>query len=142
MIVIADTSPFNYLIQIGQINILESLFVRVLIPRAVCEELSQPYTPEPVRSWIAHPPAWLEIRASRGISDPRLSRLRPGEREAILLAEELGADRLLLDDLVPRPLKQLELLMKDIGGVQAGECPVDLESMAIHGTVPSGTFSA
>jgi predicted nucleic acid-binding protein len=102
MIVIADTSPFNYLVQIGEIDVLECLFARVLIPRAVYEELSQPHAPARVRSWIARSPAWLEIRESRGIADSRLARLGPGEREVILLAEELGADQLLLDDLAGR----------------------------------------
>jgi hypothetical protein len=36
----------------------------------------------------------------------------------------------------------LELLMEDIGSVEAGESPVDFEALAIHGVIPSGAFGA
>ena len=39
MIVIADTSPLNYLILIGEAHILPALFNRVVIPKAVHLEL-------------------------------------------------------------------------------------------------------
>jgi len=44
MIVIADTTPLNYLILIHQADLLPQLFGRVLIPPAVFEELQQPET--------------------------------------------------------------------------------------------------
>src|ERR1700674_2013708 len=39
MIVVADTSPINYLILIGEIETLTKMYGRVVIPRAVREEL-------------------------------------------------------------------------------------------------------
>jgi predicted nucleic acid-binding protein len=39
MIVVADTSPINYLILIDQIAIIETLYGRILIPHSVHEEL-------------------------------------------------------------------------------------------------------
>ncbi len=98
MIVIADTSPINYLILIGEIHVLPALYDRVLIPPSVREELGRMRAPEPVRLWITRPPAWLEIRQPSGPGDPRLARLDPGERDAILLAEELHADQLIIDE--------------------------------------------
>jgi predicted nucleic acid-binding protein len=38
--VVADTSPLNYLVLINQINLLPQLYGRVLIPESVLEELS------------------------------------------------------------------------------------------------------
>jgi predicted nucleic acid-binding protein len=35
MIVVADTTPINYLILIGQIDVLSALYGRVVIPSAV-----------------------------------------------------------------------------------------------------------
>ena len=35
MIVIADTSPLNYLVLIGEVDLLQKLFFRVLIPEGV-----------------------------------------------------------------------------------------------------------
>ena len=45
MIVIADTTPINYLILIEEIGILEKLYGRVLIPTAVFEELKAENAP-------------------------------------------------------------------------------------------------
>jgi predicted nucleic acid-binding protein len=38
------------------------------------------------------------MREPSGPSDPRLAHLDPGERDAILLAEELHADQLIIDE--------------------------------------------
>src|SRR4051794_31241210 len=102
MIVIADTTPLNYLILIDEVHVLPRLFGRVLIPPAVCNELQQERTPELVRQWMAHSPEWLEVRAPHQPLDEQLLRLGRGEREAIALADELGANVLLLDEVVAR----------------------------------------
>jgi predicted nucleic acid-binding protein len=99
MIVIADTGPVNYLVLIEEIEILPRLYERVLVPLSVCEELQRPRAPEAVRQWIAQPPRWLEARVPSGLPDPDLARLDAGERDAILLAEELGADQLIIDEI-------------------------------------------
>ncbi len=98
MIVISDTGPINYLVLIGQADILPSLYRRVTIPQAVFDELGDPDTPEPVRQWIAKRPTWLEVRKPTTLPDSRLKRLDAGERDAILLAEELRADALIMDE--------------------------------------------
>ena len=100
MIVIADTGPLNYLILIGEIEVLPKLYGRILVPPAVCTELRRLHAPDPVRLWIAKPPPWLETRAPRQAPDAELlkARLDAGERDAILLAQELGADSLIIDE--------------------------------------------
>lgn len=60
------------------------------------------HTPEAVRVWAAHAPAWLEVRPPIGVTDPSLNFLDRGEREAIALAEELHADRLIADETLAR----------------------------------------
>jgi predicted nucleic acid-binding protein len=102
MIVIADTSPIRYLVLIGQIDVLASLYGSILMPEAVALELSQSETPSAVREWIAHPPVWLEIRKPE-LSLSQLPRnLGPGECEAIALVSEVAADLLLVDDWADR----------------------------------------
>jgi predicted nucleic acid-binding protein len=63
MIVVADTSPINYLILIEEIDILTKMYGSVVIPHAVREELVRPSAPEPVRKWTrSSRHAWLEVR--------------------------------------------------------------------------------
>jgi predicted nucleic acid-binding protein len=62
MIVVADTSPINYLVLIEEIDVLTKMYGAVVIPRMVREELLRPSGPEIVRAWISQPPnrhEWL-----------------------------------------------------------------------------------
>lgn len=95
-LVIADTSPVSYLVQIGFIDLLPRLFERLAIPKAVQSEFSTPRAPLPIRDWIAAPPAWLEIHDTAGL--PQVSGLDDGETAAIALAESLHVDLLLIDE--------------------------------------------
>lgn len=102
MLVVADTTPVNYLILIGEIDILSPLYEQVVIPRAVATELAHPRAPGIVRAWVAAPPSWCAIRQAGTQPDMALIRLGAGEHEAILLAEEMRVDAFLTDDLEGR----------------------------------------
>jgi len=78
MIVVADTSPINYLILIGEIEILTKIYGKVIVPLAVREELVRSTAPEAVRNWMAKLPGWLELRTPLGAPDPSLASLDPG----------------------------------------------------------------
>jgi predicted nucleic acid-binding protein len=105
VIVVSNTTPLNYLVLLNKDHILPALFGSVVAPPAVVAELSRPQSPEQVRGWIAAPPAWFRIQAPRAI-DPSLD-LDEGEREAIALAQELKADRILLDEAKARQVAQV-----------------------------------
>jgi predicted nucleic acid-binding protein len=99
---VLDTSPVSYLILIGEVGLLPALYNGLSIPSAVSAELLHPKAPLVIRRWMGDRPAWLEVRPI-GLSPARgLARLQAGEREAILLAEEFGADQVVLDDLEAR----------------------------------------
>lgn len=98
MFVVADTSPLCYLILIDHIHLLPQLYNRVVIPQAVYQELGVPAAPQPVRTWLAASPNWLEIRSVTFPNDQDLSLLDQGEAEAIALTEILGADLILIDE--------------------------------------------
>jgi predicted nucleic acid-binding protein len=102
MIVVADTSPLNYLILLERVEVLRVLYGRVVIPEAVARELRSARSPELVREWIGDAPEWLEVCEVTGTGDAALAKLDDGEREAILLAEELRADALILDERAGR----------------------------------------
>lgn len=97
MIVVSDTGPLNYLSLIGHLDVLPQLYGRVVVPRAVADELSRPSSPESIRTQLRNPPAWLQI-VDAAISDSDLQTLGDGEQQAITLAQKLRADLLLCDD--------------------------------------------
>jgi len=97
MIAVADAGPLHYLVLIGAVPVLEPLYKRLLVPKAVVAELQEPNTPAMVRAWIAQPPQWCEIPPDPPF-DPTLLFLDAGERAAITMAIAVGADRLLIDE--------------------------------------------
>ena len=103
---VTNTSPLHYLILIGQVELLPRLYEQVIIPRAVIDELQHPSTPIRVRTWVGALPPWCEIQQPHQAIPGELVRLGAGERDAILVAEELRADILLLDDDAGRKAAQ------------------------------------
>lgn len=102
MIVVADTSPLNYLIRLGHPDILQHIYGRVLAPPAVLIEMQHPDAPPEVRAWAAVPPLWLELIPVTELDISLAEKLGMGERQAISLALELHADVLLIDELAGR----------------------------------------
>ncbi len=118
MIVVADTSPLNYLVLIDEVDLLPALFGEVLIPQAVFQELKHPKTPAKVQQWTNQFPAWLEVRTVTSIPSPALMKLDVGEREAIQLALELGISTVLLDETDGRQeAKNLHLEVRGTLGI-------------------------
>jgi predicted nucleic acid-binding protein len=109
ILVVADTSPLNYLVRIECAELLPALFDRIVIPSAVLRELGDPDAPPAVRQWVGSRPEWLEIREIQGPPPPALlAELDAGEAEAIQLAAELRADLLLIDERKGTSLAQRE----------------------------------
>jgi predicted nucleic acid-binding protein len=102
---VANTTPLRYLIAIQQEHLLEQIFEKVFIPGAVQEELTDTRTPETVRRYVLSLPAWLEVRTVQETQTTTFPvTLHRGERQAILLAEALRADVLLIDEQVGRTI--------------------------------------
>jgi len=97
MTVVSNTSPLNYLVLIDHQEILPVLFGHVLIPEAVWHELRSPAAPQPVKAFLETWPSWLERRIVSQVPQG-LRQLDPGEREAIALAQSVGASLVLLDE--------------------------------------------
>jgi predicted nucleic acid-binding protein len=106
MIVVADTTPVNYLILIGAVDALGRLYERVLIPQSVYEELTHARTPAAVGEWVQHLPGWLIVQRPTRTPDASLHRLAAGERDAILLAEEFNGEQLIIDELLGRRIAE------------------------------------
>lgn len=98
MSAVSNTSPLNYLLLIGEARVLPALFGKVHIPESVREELLAPEASELVRQWASAPPDWVQLHTVKGeLASP--IPLHRGETEAILLARELRAEALLMDEL-------------------------------------------
>ena len=141
MLVIADTSPLNYLIRLGYSDLLHLIYGRVLVPDAVLIELQHDEAPPEVRDWAARPPAWLEKRTVERVEESLAVELGAGEREAISLALEVGADLLLIDERAGRHEAEARkipiagtlaiLLQAAVGGVL--ELPDTLQKLHEYG---------
>lgn len=108
VIVVSNTSPLIAFQQLGHLGLLGTLFGTVLAPPAVMREALS----------IGERPAWLEARA---LAQPLPAAIRDaglgaGESEALALALELGAERVLVDELAGRKLA-LRLGLPVIGSV-------------------------
>jgi predicted nucleic acid-binding protein len=106
MVVVADTSPLNYLVLIGEIEVLPQLYKRVTIPQAVMDELKHPASPALVAEFASKPPEWVEVV---GLAKPGqfsggaiVSALDAGEIAAITLAENHADALLLMDETAGR----------------------------------------
>ena len=128
MLVVSDNSPVRYLRVLACAHVLPVLFDRVLIPRAVLRALQHPHTPAVVRTWMAEPPTWLEVHPIAEPPDAGLARLEAGEQEAIVLAQELQADIVLIDDGKARDLAMAR-------GLRAMGTIGVLEQAAVQGLV-------
>jgi predicted nucleic acid-binding protein len=95
-LVVADTGPLNYLHLIGRLEILPELYGEVLVPPAVLREMAHPNAPPGLRRFAQNPPDWLQVRTPGTVQF--LDILDDGEAEAISLAVELKAQRLLIDE--------------------------------------------
>ena len=101
-IVVSDTSPIRALNHLGRLELLKALFGEIVVPTAVAVELEQP---RPRFAPIAVTPLpFVRVRTPRdrtAVASLQKT-LGPGEAEAIVLAEELHADAILIDEAAGR----------------------------------------
>ncbi len=99
MIVVSDTSPISNLAAIGQLVIFQQLYSEVIIPTAVYQELLDSGVEDPAVLAI-QTLDWIQVCSVTNavLSQSLQASLDAGEAEAIVLAVELAADRLLMDE--------------------------------------------
>src|SRR5271166_1819944 len=98
-VVIADATPIHYLILIGAIDVLPRIFEKIHAPVEVRDELTCEAAPAQVRSWMHQARSWMDFQSVAMTSEHSdLLVLDAGERAAIILAESIRADLLLIDE--------------------------------------------
>lgn len=109
MVIVSDTSPVSNLLRIGNLDLLPRLYGRIKVPSMVWSELM-------VLKRRGHDVSalenadWLEIKtpAQREYVIKLSATIDPGEAEAIVLAHELDADLLIIDEKDGRKAAQRE----------------------------------
>lgn len=102
--VICNTSPLQYLHQIGQLELLPKLVSRIVVPTAVAQELDEGRR-RGLDLPIPEALAWIDLRAPASEKVVHLvADLGPGETGVLLLALERTDPVVILDDArVPPP---------------------------------------
>jgi predicted nucleic acid-binding protein len=102
---VSDTSPLLFLAKLDRLDLLRQTGTEIAAPHAVFREIRQ-YADEASRKLEEARQSWLKARevTETSLVKVLLADLDEGEAEVIALALELGADRVLLDDLDGRRL--------------------------------------
>lgn len=101
-VVVADSSPLNYLVLIESIDLLRRLYGKILVPQEVVAELTDPDAPHEVKAWARALPDWVDVRFIAPGDDPALSHLDAREQSAIILAQSERGALLLIDEAAGR----------------------------------------
>jgi hypothetical protein len=103
MKVVSNTSPIFYLSTIGRLDLLRQLYNEITIPTTVFQEITHVGNTD-ASSKVVPTLSWIKTRSAtdRVFVNTLRAELDPGEAEAIALAVELNADRLLMDERLGR----------------------------------------
>lgn len=103
--IISNASPLIALSNIGQLELLKKLFQKIIIPKAVYQEVvdegkDRSGTAE-VKKAVNK---WIEVKEVKNSDEVKTLRalLDYGEAEVVVLAQEIKADLLILDNREPR----------------------------------------
>ena len=103
MRVVVNSTPLIALALVEQLELLRHLFDEIIIPVSVYEEIVQQGKGRPGADAVSRA-SWLQVRAPRreAALPPVLLGLDPGEMDVLLLAQELQADWVLIDEKLGR----------------------------------------
>ncbi len=103
MIIVSNTTPLSELAKVGQLNLLQKLFGKIIIPQEVYNEVTTGNHPA---ASVVPSAKWIEVFT---IQDPTQLlqlqikfKLDLGEAATIILAEELKSNRVLIDEKLGR----------------------------------------
>jgi predicted nucleic acid-binding protein len=96
MKIVSNTTPIISLAAIGRLDILEKLFGKVIIAEAVYNEIKA----KPGYGFEQIDCDFIEVQPIKGLlyKDLLLSQLDSGEAETIILAKEINADFVIIDE--------------------------------------------
>ncbi|MBE9112852.1 DUF3368 domain-containing protein [Nodosilinea sp. LEGE 07298] len=103
MIVVSDTSPLGSLALVDHVGLLQKIYSTVIIPEIVADELA---AAQETRIQQLLTLEWIQVQPLSNITVAetlqQARRLDPGEAHAIVLAIQIKADELLIDERLGR----------------------------------------
>lgn len=112
--IICDTSPIQYLHQIGHLSLLPDLAEKVILPPDVVKELETGRN-HGINLLDIELLNWITVRSPESLAAlPLVKDLGPGETQVLALALEIGNAVVILDDFLARQVAQ-SLKIKLIG---------------------------
>ncbi len=99
--IISNTTPIISLLKVDKLNLLKELYTKIIIPKAVCLEIEKgkekPYYHDLTQI------EWIEIKEiANPDSKDYFFDLGDGEAEVLILAKELNADLIIMDEIMGR----------------------------------------
>jgi predicted nucleic acid-binding protein len=96
MIIVANTTPIISLASINRLDLLEKLFGKIIIAEAVYNEIKA----KPSYAYNEIENTFIDVQKIKGslYKDFLLTELDSGEAETIILAKELNADFVIIDE--------------------------------------------
>lgn len=103
MIIVSNTSPISNLLIVGQLELIQRIYQQVVIPPTVDREV-RALQNFGIDLAVYTSATWLSVQMPTDVSlvDSLKNELDDGEAEAIALALQLKADRLLIDERLGR----------------------------------------
>ncbi len=120
MVIVSDTTAISNLYLIDKLWLLEKLYKEVIIPNSVYQELKSLKKNVDGRDIQFEITTWIKIGEVRqkDLVTVLLLSLDRGEAEAIVLAKEMNADLLIIDELKGRKYaKQLNITVIGLAGI-------------------------
>jgi predicted nucleic acid-binding protein len=105
--IICNTSPFQYLHQLGLLDVVRKIVGQITVPPAVVAEIEEGKA-RGVDLPDLHQLDWVSVRTPQSqTSVPLVTDLGPGETEVLMLALEAPQATVVLDDALARQLAEV-----------------------------------
>ena len=117
--IIVNSTPLIALAKANKLEILKGLYEHIIIPEAVYREVTEKDDVAAQRIEAAR--EWIEVRKVDYNLDRRMykAKLHDGEVEVMLLAQEIGADAVIIDDAARKTAEYLGLPLTGTLGVMS-----------------------
>lgn len=100
--IVSNATPLIAFARIGELALLERIVEQLTIPEAVWQEVTG--VPDRVGSAAIRQATWIDVKRVSEMPADLLALLDRGEAEVIALAEEQGADEVIIDERAARAI--------------------------------------